>query len=58
MTFHLIRTKRHNGKLSILYMDEFTNLWLYECGECWQKLYVNGIERKALMGVFMEGVLV
>ncbi len=57
MTFRLIRTERLPYKLSLLYMDSLTNLWLYECGECWQKLYVNGIERKGLIGIFMEGVL-
>ena len=57
MTFSLIRTERLNGKLSILYMDSYTNLWLYECGQGWETVYVNGIERKGLMGVFMEGIL-
>ena len=57
MTYKFIRTERLNDKLSLLYMDSFTNLWLYECGHGWETVYVNGIERKGLMGIFMEGVL-
>ena len=57
MTFSLIRTERLPYKLSLLYIDSYTNLWLYECGHGWETVYVNGIERKGLMGVFMEGEL-
>ena len=57
MTFRFIRSEKQNGTLRILYMDELTNLWLYECGHGWETVYVNGIERKGLMGIFMEGVL-
>ena len=56
MRYNFIRKKIENGTLQITYMDEYTNLWEYHTGLGGsQQLYINGIERPALLKVFMEG---
>ena len=54
--YYNLRTERTGGTVKVICIDELNNLWEYHTGLGGsQQLYVNGIERPALLKVFMEG---
>ena len=58
MEYTYVRSERKNEKLSLTYMDDFTNLWVYECGTGGsERIFVNGIERPGLLQIFLAGTL-
>ena len=58
MIFRFIRSEKKTGKLSLTYMDEFTNLWVYEAGiGSSKRLFINGIEHPELLKLFITGTL-